>query len=82
MGLFRFKFLLCAVLLSSSVVFLFAQNEEKSVVQSSTASTKIRISVMDFESIGKEVKENDLGLSVAENLRAGLFKTGKPENMM
>lgn len=77
MGLFRFRFFLCAVLLSGCVVFVSAQNEEKSAVQGSTASAKIRIAVMDFESIGKEVKENDLGLSVAENLRTGLFKTGK-----
>ncbi|MFA5779403.1 MAG: CsgG/HfaB family protein [Elusimicrobiota bacterium] len=77
MGLSRLRFLLCTVLLGGSVVFLSAQNEEKSAVQNSTASAKIRIAVMDFESIGKEVKENDLGLSVAENLRTGFFKTGK-----
>ncbi|MFH0947757.1 MAG: FlgO family outer membrane protein [Elusimicrobiota bacterium] len=76
MGLFKFRFFLCAVLLGGCIVFLSAQTEEKLAVQSSTASAKIRIAVMDFESIGKEVKESDLGLSVAENLRTGLFKTG------
>lgn len=73
----RLKVLTCAVLLSGFAGFLAAQPAEKPAVQDSTPTAKIRIAVMDFESIGKEVKENDLGLSVAENVRTGIFKTGK-----
>ncbi|OGS46051.1 MAG: hypothetical protein A2539_03440 [Elusimicrobia bacterium RIFOXYD2_FULL_34_15] len=44
---------------------------------STPSNGKTKVAVMDFESIGRNIKENDLGLSVADNLRTILFKTGK-----
>ncbi|OGS38479.1 MAG: hypothetical protein A2551_06230 [Elusimicrobia bacterium RIFOXYD2_FULL_34_30] len=46
-------------------------------VQKEEITGKTKVAVMDFESMGRDVKENSLGLSVSDTLRTILFNTKK-----